>query len=381
MIKTALFTFAAVLIGVVTASGVEEDRTGYTGSVACQTCHPEIYEAWTSSKHAGPFKPEQETSRVCSGCHTTGISPAQQSPMENSVGCEACHGSGKEHISSEGEIKLLKSNSADICGRCHNGNQSGDDIAWMTEYGPGMRLSDIKGLKLIPVSPDKTPPYFEDIHPSLTYNMWLSSGHAKTPDRNIDVRGNKWEGPITCTACHNSHGSANPSQLVMKAEEVCKSCHSLQVAVLKGFGAKGIEETRSLHTAAPCVSCHMTEKNHLMKMLRPDDPALSESRLDSCSACHEIKDRKMRTDQLRDMEAWYDEAMEPVQEELKIVEEKLKENPDILTAAQKTKLEDVKANLSIIINDGSNGVHNLDYALETMYLAKRDLKEIITAME
>ena len=38
-------------------------------------------------------------------------------------------------------------------------------------------------------------------------------------------------------------------------------------------------------------------------------------------------------------------------------------------------------NSSIIIEDGSNGVHNLDYALEIMILAKRHLKEIKKAIQ
>ena len=168
-----------------------------------------------------------------------------------------------------------------------------------------MKLSDIKGLKLIAVSPDKTPPFFKDLHPSLTYNMWLSSGHAGTPDRSIEVRGNKWEGPITCAACHNPHYSDYPSQLAMEPKDLCKSCHSLQAAVQKGFGAKGIEETRCLHTAAPCYKCHMTEANHLMKVLRPDDPELAETRTDACSACHEGSDRKYAHYQIRIWRAWY----------------------------------------------------------------------------
>ena len=36
-----------------------------------------------------------------------------------------------------------------------------------------------KELNLISISPDKLIPFFKDVHPSLTYNMWLASGHAK----------------------------------------------------------------------------------------------------------------------------------------------------------------------------------------------------------
>lgn len=376
MKKSIIILFISFFLITINANGTENEPTGYTGSITCQACHEEVFQTWKSSKHANEFKTDREDSRTCNICHSTGLSSISQVPVEKNVGCEACHGPGEAHVSNSGDPdKIVATKSADICGRCHNGNRSGDEITGILDYKPGMKLADIKGLKLIPISPDRTPPFFKDVHPSLTYNMWSVSGHAKPPDRDIRINDKKWEGPITCAACHNPHYSDNPSQLVMKPEELCKSCH-FQSAVLKGLGAKGIEETRSLHTAISCVSCHMTEKNHLMKMLRPDDPDLSEERLDSCSDCHDIKDRKMRSKQLQDMEAWYNESMEPVQQDLKFVEEKLKKNPDILNKKLKSKLEDVKANLSTILNDGSNGVHNLDYALEIMSQAKRQLKKI-----
>ena len=229
------------------------------------------------------------------------------------------------------------------------------------------------------MDPEELPPAVADIHPSLTYNMWLVSGHGKEPGRRIQIDGKNWTGPITCVACHSPHYNDHPFQLTIKPEELCAECH-FQRAVQKGSGAKGIEETRSLHTPSPCFSCHMTERNHLMKVLRPDDPNLAENRTDSCSDCHEVKDREMRAGQIQDWEAWYKETMDPIQDELKTVEMALKKNPDLLNAELKAKLDDLKANLAIIIEDGSGGVHNLDYALEIMALAKRDLKKIKKAI-
>ncbi|NLA76164.1 MAG: hypothetical protein GX846_11955 [Deltaproteobacteria bacterium] len=379
MVKYKSILLSIILITAVICPATAKP-TGYIGSASCEVCHKEVYDLWKTSKHAAAFKPEQENPETCNACHTTFLNVVDQCSTENNVGCEACHGPGDEHVKNNGDaLKIISSNSADICGRCHNGNRS-DNISWTEEYKPGMKLSDIRGLRLIPVASDKTVPSVKDIHPSLTYNMWLASGHAKTPDRKLEINSKKWEGPVTCAACHAPHYSTYKAILTMESSDLCRSCH-FQGEVLKGFGAKGIEETRSLHTAAACVACHMTEKNHLMKMLRPDDPDLSEERLDSCSDCHEVKDRKMRTAQLLDMEAWYREAFEPVQADLKTIDAKLKGNPDILNAKLKVRLKDVKDNLSIIINDGSNGVHNLDYALEIMYLAKRELKEIKEALK
>jgi predicted CXXCH cytochrome family protein len=367
-----VFTCIAIFVMAMTVTGVENEPPGYAGSSACQPCHRNEYNAWKSSKHANMFKPSPDTQPACKGCHTTGMNAPEQTAKEDVVGCEACHGPGRDHINNGGDVdKIVSSNSADICGRCHNGNQSDDSGEWMTEYRPGMKLSDIEGLKLIPVDPQKIPPSVDNIHPSLTYNMWVVSGHGKAPDRDIQIRGKEWTGPISCVACHNPH----PSQLVMKPERLCAECH-FQDAVLKGRGAKGVEDTRSLHTAIPCYLCHMTEGNHLMKVLRPDNPDLAESRTDSCSDCHRDKDRKKRAHQIQDWEAWYQETMDPIQADLKTVENALKKNPSLLNAELKAKLEDIKANLSIIINDGSKGVHNLNYALAIMALAKRHLKEM-----
>ena len=381
--KKAIVVIACIIIFIMTmtATGIESVPPGYVGSSACRPCHTDEYNTWKSSKHASMFKQAQDKPPVCKGCHTTGMKALEQTSNEDNVGCEACHGPGRDHITNGGDVdKIVSSNSADICGRCHIGNQSGDSGIWMTEYRPGMRLSDITGLKLIPVDPEGLPPPVIDIHPSLTYNMWLVSGHGKAPDRNIQIGGKDWTGPISCVACHNPHHSDNPSQLVMKPEKLCAACH-FQDAVLKGSGAKGIEDTRSLHTAIPCFSCHMTEGNHLMKVLRPDDPDLAESRTDSCSDCHEVKDRKMRTRQIQDWEALYKEAMDPIQVDLKTVEMALEKNPGLLDAELMAKLDDIKANLSIIVKDGSGGVHNLDYALEIMALAKRHLVEIKKAIQ
>lgn len=378
---SVVITCIAIFIMAMTVIGIENEPPKYAGSDSCQPCHSDVYDAWKSSKHASLFKPPPDSPMECNGCHTTQMNALNQTLEEGYVGCEACHGPGSDHINNEGDAeKILSSNSADICGRCHSGNQSDDDGRWMTGYQPGTKLSDIPGLKLIPVDPEKLPPSVTDIHPSLTYNMWLVSGHGKEPGRNIQINGKEWTGPITCVACHNPHHSDHPFQMMMKPEKLCAECH-LQREVQKGSGAKGIEETRSLHTPSPCFSCHMTEGNHLMKVLRPDDPNLEESRTDSCSDCHEVKDRKMRADQIQDWEAWFKETMGPVQVELKAIETALKKKPKLLNAELKAKLDDLKANLSIIIEDGSGGVHNLDYALEIMALAKRDLKKIKKAIE
>lgn len=381
MKKTITISFYAVIFFMtLTVNGIGNEITGYMGSDSCKECHTDIYDNWKVSRHSSVFTPS-DTSPECMECHVTGLNDLEQPTGENSVGCEACHGPGQEHIADDGNPeKIILSSAADICGRCHSNNQSAKDSKWIKEYRPGMRLSQIEGFDLIPVDPEKLPPDVSSLHPAMTYNMWLASGHSKEPVRNIKVESEDWKGPVSCVACHDSHGSKNLYQLRMKRDKICVSCHH-QSEVLKGRGAKGIEETRNLHTPTPCFACHMTEGNHLMKVLRPDSPDLAKTRIDSCTVCHKVGSREERAAQMNDWEAWYRESMDPLQEDLKAVEVVLKENPGLLNDELKVKMEDIKSNLSIIIKDGSKGVHNLDYALEIMSLAKRHLKQIKKAIQ
>jgi len=185
---------------------------------------------------------------------------------------------------------------------------------------------------------------------------------------------------ISCLACHSPLGSKYPYRLVADPEDLCESCHS-QRAVLKGEGAKGIEDMRNVHSAVTCVSCHMTEGNHRMKVLRPDDPNLSEKRIDTCTGCHKDNNRATRAKQLQEWQSEYKEKMEPLQAEVKAIGAAVKEKPDLLNDALKAKLNNVRFNLSILERDRSRGAHNLDFALEVMALASADLKALKAAVK
>ena len=234
------------------------------------------------------------------------------------------------------------------------------------------------------------------------YKMWETTGHSKAiarvinaPEANADcfgchttegftakLQGNKVDlaqkdsfRSITCVACHKPGGGEFPKMLVRGSEKLCNECHS-QRAVLEGKGAKGIEDTRSFHSGVSCVGCHMSEANHDMKLIRPDNPKLPEDRLDTCTRCHKDNSRKIRVRQMRDWEDLYKEAMDPIEADMALISAAIKEKPDLLNAEMKEKLSTVRANLSMIQKDGSRGAHNLDFALEIMAMAARDIKAI-----
>ena len=205
---------------------------------------------------------------------------------------------------------------------------------------------------------------------------------AKIKDSKIDPANAGTFQSVSCLACHNPGSKTNPKQLAMNSEKLCVDCHSQQQGtVLAGKGARGIEDTRSFHSAVPCASCHMSEANHGFKVIRPDDPKLPDDRLDTCTLCHKDNNRKARAKQLADWQSFYKEAMDPVEADITAINARLKEKPDLLNADLKAKLSAINSNLTLIRRDRSRGAHNLDFALEILSKASKDIKEIKAAIK
>jgi len=237
-------------------------------------------------------------------------------------------------------------------------------------------------------------------------SMWEASGHSKAIGRIANAKSSadcyachstegftaKRQGSkvdpaqkdsfhtISCLACHDPRNGKHPRKLVADPEELCESCHS-QRAMLKGEGARVVDDLRNVHSAVSCVSCHMTEGNHRMKVLRPDNPDLTEKRTDTCTGCHKDNNRVARARQLTEWQSDYKAAMDPIQADLKAINDAVKEKPDRLNAALKEKLSNLTFNISLLERDGSRGAHNHDYALEIMTHAAKELQEIKAAIK
>ena len=200
------------------------------------------------------------------------------------------------------------------------------------------------------------------------------------PDAVIDITNKESFHKVPCLACHALQKTEYDHRVAMDPEKLCDTCHFLR-SVFWGKGAKGIEDSRNFHSGVPCISCHMTEGNHKMKVLRPDDPGLTEKRLDTCTACHKDNNREARVQQIQEWQSTYDENMAPLLADVKAIEAALRKTPDLLDASLKSKLDDVKANLALLENDGSRGFHNFVFSLEITSLASADLKEIKAAIK
>jgi len=79
-------------------------QTLYSGSSSCKDCHKGPYEIWQNSNHFSATKvleiDHQKNNPECLICHSTGFGSGGY-PNDtidlNGIGCESCHGSGKNH--------------------------------------------------------------------------------------------------------------------------------------------------------------------------------------------------------------------------------------------------------------------------------------------
>lgn len=110
-------------------------NTPYLGSAACSGCHSEIYQQWQGTRHAQAYATLQvenrENDRACYACHVTGAfsedgpkHPAQVTLALQAVGCESCHGPGREHVlAPAADGKVERSPPEPTCVQCHDGVQ------------------------------------------------------------------------------------------------------------------------------------------------------------------------------------------------------------------------------------------------------------------
>ncbi|UCF14604.1 MAG: cbb3-type cytochrome c oxidase subunit II, partial [Phycisphaerales bacterium] len=107
---------------------------GYVGSEFCVSCHgamhPETVKTWRDSPMTSTYERirNEPLKDNCTPCHTTGLNSATGHYSEEGVGCEACHGPGREsvrhvlagRILEHKELIRIDQDSEPACERCHN---------------------------------------------------------------------------------------------------------------------------------------------------------------------------------------------------------------------------------------------------------------------
>jgi len=113
----------------------QDTRSGYVGSQACATCHRKEFDQWAHTSHATAFNTLLTVGKQfypeCVSCHVTGfryetgyqIGEEEKEHLAD-VGCETCHGPGKQHITTPLTTNIRGEVKDQNCLECHTPSHS-----------------------------------------------------------------------------------------------------------------------------------------------------------------------------------------------------------------------------------------------------------------
>lgn len=123
----------------------------------------------------------------------------------------------------------------------------------------------------------------------------------------------------------------------------------------------------------------MPNNNHLMKVIKPDDPGLNATSSDSCTGCHKDSSKDVRAAYLNMWQTTTSGKIEALNADIAAIDAAVKAGAT-LTDDLKLKLDSVKTNVSFITADGSMGAHNFDYATRILSAAQKDIAAVKAAV-
>ena len=109
----------------------EQGDGPYLGAAGCAACHAEIHAGWKATLHADALARLEDHGKdrdpECVGCHSVGFLETGGfldrflTPGLADVQCESCHGAGRAHATSAGQMPTPRSGipTEQMCRRCH----------------------------------------------------------------------------------------------------------------------------------------------------------------------------------------------------------------------------------------------------------------------
>jgi len=222
----------------------------FAGDETCTTCHQDQKLAGTShGRAASPRTPAATSGRSCESCHGPGLAHAEAGgdarlirrfsalpPRDASAACLACHERGN-HVQWTGSAHDSRNMSCVSCHSVHSPKETAAQLKAASELDTCGACHKAQVLKI------RRPQHMPVV-----------------------------EGKMTCSSCHNPHGSTNVRQLRVGnwINESCVSCHTEKRGPFLWEHAAGRES---------CVTCHDPHGSSNDRMLVAKVPML-------CQRCH-----------------------------------------------------------------------------------------------
>lgn len=280
------------LLGLATAHAAPSD---YVGDETCGACHQKVLGPYHQTLHAKVLgagaAPGTEMGRGCESCHGPGRTHAEaggkpgaggpdwlsfrgdagEDPERQNAACLSCHQGGRR-IYWEGSQHDQR---RVTCVSCHNVMRNVSDRRLLARHNQVETCAQCHLLQPAQI--------WRNSH------MPLREGPGRR-----DLGSEGW---MSCSACHNPHGTVTPKLIdAVSVNDKCYSCHADKRGPFLWEHAPVVESCLNCHsphgsvnpamlTVAPlrlCQSCHI-ETRH------PTQPQMPQSRFvigQSCLNCH-----------------------------------------------------------------------------------------------
>ncbi len=241
--------------GYTTPAGQPVDASQYVGTDTCKTCHEEIGKTYDQ------------------GPHWKTLLDKRSGPEWH--GCEACHGPGKEHAESGGDVtkiisfkRLSRMESSQRCLQCHEFGEEHSNFLRSQHLKNNVGCIDCHSAH----TPETRAQLLKVTQPKLCYGCHLEV----KPDFSKPYHHRVNEGLIACSNCHNPHGGFLTRQLRSTSgqDPVCFTCHTEKAGPF-------VFEHAPVKVEG-CVACHTPHGSSNPKLLRRSQINLL------CLECHTL---------------------------------------------------------------------------------------------
>jgi DmsE family decaheme c-type cytochrome len=257
-----LLLFCLIVAFPVPQSGAREVAE-FVGSEVCLTCHEEQGRNMMKNPHwKKAVKLAPINARGCESCHGPGGVHAEkgggkgvggliafsknESPEKRSNTCLRCHENGASLALWDFGVHKQKDV---VCSECHSVHRKAKGVAG---YGTGKAP--------LGYFPDREYQTCGKCHLEVKAQVNRRSRHPIV------------EGRVTCSNCHNPHGSMAPSNIkAASVNQLCFKCHADKRGPFM-WEHPPVEET--------CSACHTPHGSNHLRLLTEKIPNL-------CQACHD----------------------------------------------------------------------------------------------
>lgn len=256
---------------------------GYAGSDTCATCHTTHDTGLKSSAHGKTANPRSPAATLgCESCHGPGQAHvddeakgnikkfSQLTAEESSAACLTCHNRGN-HAAWEGSVHEARNLSCASCHSVHSPKSLSGQLAKSTETATCATCHRAQVIKTeravthMPVREGKMScSSCHNPHGSISNVKALRTGNSiaeSCVSCHAEMRGPVlWEhAPVVenCATCHDPHGSSNDRMLVARMPMLCQRCHiaTRHPATIYDNNAVTVNKSNRMFGRS-CVNCH-----------------------------------------------------------------------------------------------------------------------------